>query len=134
MKLQEILLEFSPSFLRWYRLKLTLDFPTILSFIPDNGKLLDIGCGVGSLDYEIGKMKSHLEILGVDIDISSIRLAERHHKIKNVSYVAKPLKEIDGKFDCIIIIDVLHHISLDDKKIVFEECIDRLSPSGYLYY
>ncbi|MGD9405393.1 MAG: class I SAM-dependent methyltransferase, partial [Anaerolineae bacterium] len=76
--IQYVLLERAPRFLKWYRTRFTLDWPRLVSYLPEEGSVLDIGCGVGLVDHELGQIRPHLEILGTDISTESIARARQH--------------------------------------------------------
>jgi len=80
------------------------------------GSVLDIGCGTGDLaDYYKG------EYLGVDISDVAVQLAKdsrrKDARFKEVDLL-KPLAEGLGKFDTIVLAEVLEHI--DDDTVLFE--------------
>src|SRR2546428_9619145 len=73
------LLPLSPSLMRFYRTRILIDLPTLLEFLPLDGRLLDVGCGTGLLDYAIARRRPHLKILGIDIDERAVELASRYN-------------------------------------------------------
>ena len=94
--LQYYILKTSPSFLRWYRTRLLLDWERLSSFLPAQGKLLDVGCGVGLLEYEIARSKPGLSVLGIDIVPESIELARSYHAQPNIDYACQSLQSVEG--------------------------------------
>lgn len=90
-------------------------------------KVLDIGCGVGTIDFYLSK-KGH-EILGIDISKKAIETARENAMLLKVD---KRLRFISGNFlatkinetfDAIIILEVLEHI--DDNEAM--KVVNRLS-------
>ncbi|MGE0405782.1 MAG: class I SAM-dependent methyltransferase [Candidatus Korobacteraceae bacterium] len=89
----------------------SMDFPrrisrlaTLISdLIPANARVLDIGCGDGSLDQLLMARRPDITIEGVDV------------LVREVTHI--PVRQFDGKqlpfpdksFDCAIFVDVLHH-------------------------
>lgn len=130
--IQYKLLKFSPKLLRLYRTRLTLDWPTLKSYLPVQGRLLDVGCGVGSLDYEIARARPQLNVLGIDISPENITLAQKHHALPNVDYQFVRLESVQGQFDCILFVDVFHHVPLTEHDALLLECVRLLTPGGYV--
>lgn len=100
----------------------------------ENGRVLDIGCGVGTLDFYLANKK--YSVLGVDISKKVIDLCIRNSQLlglnfnttfKNLNF---PEQNFDEKFDYIICSEVLEHL-VDDKKAL--SCIFKLlKPNGVL--
>ena len=70
--IQYIIIRNSPKFLRWYRIRLTLDWNRLKRYLPIEGEMLDVGCGTGMIDYELAQNRPKLNILGVDVNKKSI--------------------------------------------------------------
>ena len=49
------------------------DIDTIVSWVPEGGKVLDLGCGDGELLHRL-QAEKRVEGLGVDIDLSLIHI------------------------------------------------------------
>ena len=96
-----------------------------LSRIKGEGKVLDIGCGNGSL---LDLLPPSLEKYGVEIAESAVAEA----KTKNIKVFSMPweLAEFDCQFDLIIALDFLEHIT--DPWFSFKKMVDFLRPDGLL--
>jgi 2-polyprenyl-6-hydroxyphenyl methylase/3-demethylubiquinone-9 3-methyltransferase len=129
--LQYRLLERSPRLLRWYRTRLTLDWGRLLKYLPAHGRVLDVGCGVGSLDYEIGRT-CMIKVLGIDVNPTSIDFARRYHSRPNVEFAAVELDAVEGLFDCVLFVDVFHHVPPAEHKSLLDTCVRLLAPGGYV--
>lgn len=81
----------------------------VLTFIPKKSKLLDIGCGNGTLIYLISKFNKIDYAYGYDISKQAIKnslLANTNVDKYQISY-----KKIQPKnFNIITLLDVIHHI------------------------
>jgi 2-polyprenyl-3-methyl-5-hydroxy-6-metoxy-1,4-benzoquinol methylase len=126
------LLKISPRLLRLYRTQFLLDSLKIIKMIPNTGKLLDVGCGVGLLDYKIGQLSPELSIFGIDINKRSVELAKAYNLLPNIKYLCTPLKSIEGKFNCILFVDVFHHVEPIQYRELLETSSQLLSPKGFL--
>ena len=72
-------------------------------------RILDIGCGAGSVSGELVK-RGH-EVHGLDIMKPAVDRAKRrgiHGQIYDVNHVPLPFK--DNTFDCILALDILEHL------------------------
>lgn len=130
--IQYALIKRSPQFLRWYRTRIMLDWHRLRAYLPTRGRLLDVGCGVGSLDYEIARGHPALDVLGIDIDWTSIALAQRYNSAPNMRYEHKMLQSVEGQFDCILFIDVFHHVPPEEQSALVQACAGLLAPGGYV--
>lgn len=130
--LQYYILKKSSSFLRWYRTRLLLDWERISSFLPIQGKLLDVGCGVGLLEYEIARSKPDLSVFGIDIVPESIELARSYHAQSNIDYACQPIQSVEGLFDCVLFVDVFHHVDPGQYAVMLEASKRLLAPDGYV--
>lgn len=101
-----------------YRIKKTLIFADVRK----NSKILDIGCGTGSLLYELSKDNS-LELHGIDLSKEMIKIAKEKLKNKallkigNVNFLLRKYKI--NYFDYIFIEDAFHHLPNQEKLIVW---------------
>lgn len=130
--IQYSLLDRYPRFLRWYRTRITLDWKRLTSYLPVEGSVLDIGCGVGLVDYELAKIRPKVNVLGTDISARSIAMAKVHHKLPNVDFECVDLQSVQGPFDCVLLIDVLHHVHPDELMGLLDAASLLLSDRGYL--
>ena len=82
-----------------------------------NLKILDAGAGTGHRIINVAKYFSNCKFVGADISKKSLEIAnelKRKNKIKNIDFVQKDiLTNITklGKFDTILCMGVLHHLS-----------------------
>ena len=100
-----------------------------------SGKVLDVGCGYGTIDIILGKLVD-AEFLGVDVNRRALHLAEmnkKENKVNNVSFLESSCYEnVEGKFNVIITNPPIRA----GKKIVYEIVMgakDYLEKDGTLY-
>ena len=73
--------------------------------------IIDIGCGVGGVIYELSKnYKNSLELLGVDYSDNVIEKAKEIFDSKVNFKSIKNLKEINSNYDLAIVMDVFEHV------------------------
>lgn len=102
-------------------------------YLPKNPRVLDVGCGVGTIDFFISKkVKS---VLGIDISEHSIKLAGENSKLlllKNLNYKSIDLISLRTikKFDVVICSEVLEHLKRDIQTV--QKIYRLLKPGGTL--
>jgi len=115
--------------------------PKLLSvmdlLLPDEGRILDVGCGFGLFAAYFGQTDPRRRIVGVDPNARRIALAQRvaerlgleQHRfhVGDVRDVA-----LEGVFDAAYVLDVMHHIPAADQRAVLERMRDLLVPGGVL--
>jgi len=74
--------------------------------------VLDVGCGIGSLSYDIAD-RSQAIVLGMDINPLNISKAQKYFSHPRVEYrVGDVLKDLPGQsFDVIVLSNILEHLS-----------------------
>jgi 2-polyprenyl-3-methyl-5-hydroxy-6-metoxy-1,4-benzoquinol methylase len=104
--------------------------------LPEEGRILDVGCGFGLWSAYFGQMQPARRIVGVDRSEPRVRMAERVVAQVGVtaSFVAADVRDarVEGPFDAAYVLDVLHHIPRNDQRAVLEKLRDLLSPGGVL--
>lgn len=103
----------------------------LLARLPEDGRVLDAGCGLGSVVHVIERARPDLAVVG--LDRSTDRLADARR-----AGVAAPLGAADvarlphpdGTFDAVVCSEVLEHV--DDPAAVAEELRRVLRPGGRL--
>lgn len=96
-----------------------------LDNISNTDTVLDIGCGNGSLAYDVsGKAR---KVVAVDIEEGKIAEARRKYSRQNIDYrVADATQELGSEtFDIVILSNVLEHI---EHRVEFLKSIKNLAP------
>jgi len=92
-------------------------------------RVLDYGCGVGTLSIYLSKFA--YSVVGTDVSKRAIKIANRAKeelKINNVDFfVSDSPDKIQGKYDLIICSEVIEHL-VDDKKAIHE--LSKLCKKG----
>lgn len=90
--------------------RLSFIVETIKENAPEKGKVLDLGCGNGNISLAIGSCGYN--VLGLDLDETSIKNAKARNKFENVVFDVKNAEELDvnDKFDAIVCSEVLEHL------------------------
>jgi SAM-dependent methyltransferase len=76
---------------------------TLADFIPANARVLDIGCGSGTLAKRIMALRPDVSIEGIDV------LVRPGTEIPVTEFDGDTIPWPDGHFDIALFVDVLHH-------------------------
>jgi 2-polyprenyl-3-methyl-5-hydroxy-6-metoxy-1,4-benzoquinol methylase len=118
--------------------------PKLLSvmdlLLPDEGRILDVGCGFGLFASYFGQMQPRRRIVGVDPNARRIRLATHVAEAVGLTGANAPSfhvgdvrdAQLVGPFAGIYVLDVMHHIPKVDQVPVLERLRDLLVPGGVL--
>lgn len=115
--------------------------PKLLSvldlLLPEEGRILDIGCGFGLFAAYFAQTQRARQIIGVDPDGRRTQMAKRTFEklgLEGHSFIAGDARstEVQGPFDAVYILDVMHHIPKDDQVALLRRLHDLLAPHGVL--
>jgi len=109
-----------------------------------NGKVLDVGTGLGRVAIEIAKRFPEAQVIGVDTWAKGWKLfgmtkagAEKNARIERVSDrctfqngSALDLPFEDGEFQLVVSSFAFHEIKVPDRTVLLKEAIRVLAPSG----
>lgn len=114
-------------------------FDPIIAAVPEGSRVLDVGCGVGSLLVELGLAGRIQRGTGCDINASSIavaRKAARRVKAAQLDFLSIAGHEDipTDHVDVVCMVDVMHHIPLPIREAFFSTCASRVRPGGRLVY
>ncbi|MCB9813111.1 MAG: methyltransferase domain-containing protein [Pseudomonadales bacterium] len=95
-------------------------------------KILDVGCGVGTLALYFASLGANVR--GIDVSQRAIDICKNAKKqlgLKNVTFEKKLLKKGQGKFGLVIVTEVIEHIENESKFL--NEIRSQLIDHGLLY-
>jgi ubiquinone/menaquinone biosynthesis C-methylase UbiE len=101
-------------------------------------RVLDLGCGTGTLTIMIKKAHPDSEVIGLDGDPQVLDIARRKAKEHGVSIefdqgMAYQLPYSDAYFDRVLSSMVFHHLATHDKERTLAEIYRVLKPDGELH-
>ncbi len=96
--------------------------------LPDQGRLLDVGCGNGALLSQFSRLRPHWTAIGTEFNQKYVAEVERIPGVESVH--TGPLEELEGSFDLATMVHVLEHIPGPGG--VLDCLLARLNPGGHL--
>ena len=117
--------------------KLSCPFREIDKIIPEEGKILDLGCGFGASALFFSISGAHRKVAGLDCEAGRISIAKEYARTKNINncvFLKGDILDCDygGAYDCILLVDVLYQLELKEKAKVIEKCYNALNKDGSL--
>lgn len=114
------------------RLFITAPFDALMKHIPEEGFIVDLGCGYGIFANLLGLISAKRKILGVDMD--GVKISHAPKGIANVEFKNADITKIEiPPADCVLLIHVLHHLdSYEQQKPLVEDCLAKLRSGGKL--
>lgn len=101
---------------------------------PNSKKILDLGCGIGWSTYEISRFFTESQVDGIDLSTNSIKVADTLFKLNNNGFsksdVTKESFGNNNTYDSIVMIDVLEHIPLNERKQFIDSINSILSDNN----
>jgi SAM-dependent methyltransferase len=104
----------------------------IFSKVPDRSRVLDFGCGPGTLAC---LKRKNCEITGLDLSPAALDIARRINRYDRV--FCTDIFGFDHEthyFDCIVSLDVFGHIPFSEKDAVIGRLKDFLKPGGVMLH
>ena len=85
---------------------------------PVRGKVLDVGCGAGSVAKAVKRERPDLHVVGCDVSSSALAVAEASPEgVDFLPAQAEKLPFADGEFDFVWVFDVLEHVENPERML-----------------
>lgn len=127
------------TFLRVVMKEIKLKSQLIAQLDPkDDDRILDFGCGTGTLTLMIKKASPGCVVYGIDIDPQGLEIAEKKARRERVDvhliqYDGVTLPFADESFDKVVTSLMIHHLSNEEKIPIFRELHRVLKKGGELH-
>ena len=108
----------------------------IESWVPNARRILELGCGEGAVTERLARSYPDAAITGIDIDPAAGRLYDG--PTERVRFLTCTIQEFaasdPGKFDLIVLADVLHHVPISLRQPLLDTARTLLSADGQLAF
>ena len=106
--------------------------------IQTGSRVLDLGCGTGTLTILIKEGQPEAEVVGIDVDLRTLGIARK--KVARAGFditldlgSASKLPYSDDSFDRVVSSLVFHHLTPENKVRTLKEILRVLKPEGELH-
>ncbi|MFB3897123.1 MAG: methyltransferase domain-containing protein [bacterium] len=99
-------------------------------------KVLDLGCGTGTISYLIHQRYPNMELTCVDVSQQMLEVAkDKLKRVKKVTFILGDFHSyrITGKFDAIVSSLALHHLESEQDRDIFYTSIYQSLKSGGIF-
>lgn len=99
-------------------------------------RILELGCGTGSLSTAIARALPSAEVTGIDIDPRALTIAKNKPGAERVEWLRANVLDQPpepGTWDCVVISLVLHHLMPADQPAALQAARSALRPGGTLH-
>ena len=93
------------------------------------GSVLEVGAGIGSFTNNYSSLENN-SITLTEIDNNNYKIIKERFKNRNYFFYQSVTKELKGKFNTIMYLNVLEHIEKDTVEI--NDALEKLDDNGYL--
>lgn len=115
-------------------------FEALISRVPRNASVLDVGCGDGLFLNTLGLVDQTVTGLGIDSNAVAIESAMQAcgnaDRTQDIEFRLWQVGEAwpAGEFDVVSMIDVLHHIPTGERRSAVQEAADHVKPGGIFLF
>lgn len=104
----------------------------VARLVKKTDRILEVGCGSGLGCIFLGQHSAH--VTGIDANSTEIKEAKKINRRSNVTFEVQDLFAVkaDRKFDVIVALDVIEHMTKRDAHKFLSAMISHLQPSGML--
>ena len=101
---------------------------------PSSGdRILDLGCGTGTLTLMLHRANPASEIVGIDADTKALSIAQSKatsHSVRFLQSLSNHLPCANSSFDKVVCSLFFHHLNDPEKRDTLEEVSRVLAPAG----
>ncbi|HET7875456.1 MAG TPA: class I SAM-dependent methyltransferase [Methylomirabilota bacterium] len=106
-------------------------------YLPERGRVLDLGCGFGLFSLYFASVRPGLAIEGLDLNARRIAIARRAAArlgLGNVRYEVGDVRDFRGgaAYDAAYMLDIVHHIPEETVRPLLEQVAKTLPAGGRL--
>lgn len=104
--------------------------PRILEILRGNNlsSVLDVGCGVGALTLEVAKFSD--KITGIDISSTSIEIAKKQNKTRNIEYKVMHAEALNNKDEYSLVYSNMVLMNMPDIRVALNSIYSSMKPKA----
>jgi len=123
--------------LEWYmriKLKLEANYTLFNQLLPLKGKIVDIGCGYGFMNYMLSFLSEERLLTGIDYDEEKIEVAKHcFSKNERLNFITADIKKFElPEADAFVLSDVLHYLPAEEQENLLNKCFEKLNEGGVI--
>jgi 1-acyl-sn-glycerol-3-phosphate acyltransferase len=123
------------SYVAW-KLRLDPIHRSIDELVPEEGLVLDLGCGYGLMTNILARKSRHRYVIGMDYDTRKIAVAKQSGRLnQNAEFQLSNL--FDAQYpqaECVVLVDVLHYWPLEKQLLIISKACGCLKDDGILVF
>ena len=96
-----------------------------------NMKVIDIGCGFGSLAQHLAK-RYNVYVIGVTLSKEQKSYADKHFPHPKITIELKDYRHVRGQFDRVYSVGMFEHVRRSNYKEYYDKCYELLKPDGIM--
>jgi len=103
------------------------------SYVPLDGKVLDVACGIGYGSYIISKDSAAKEIVAVDVSEDALEYGRKYYQTEKIKFVQGDCHTVllpDDYFDLVVSFETVEH--LEQPELFLRRLNKSLKSDGYL--
>lgn len=123
----------------WYvkvKTKMEDSYSFFHSVLPREGRITDIGCGMGQMDFMLSMYCPERRIIGIDYDADKIAVAQNSWLLKNLpdlEFRCGNASECElPESNAFVISDMLHYLDVEAQEALIRRCAEKLLPGGMI--
>lgn len=104
----------------------------LVGLLPENGKVLDLGCGMGGNSAFLAERG--FDVTAIDNDKENIEYIKKNYS--KINAVNKDILDFDfpeQEYDLVLAINLLHFFKLEDIKLLMNKILKSLKNNGLIY-
>ena len=109
-------------------------FEEVMRYVPQSGRVLDLGCGFGALAQLLAAESSKRYVVGIEQMAHRVAIARQAaQSLPNVHFIQGDIHQVHFDLaDCIVMNDVLHHVPHTLQIPLLKKCYESLPSGGLL--
>lgn len=106
--------------------------PKIAAYVPDQGVIVDLGCGHGLFTQLLACEEPRRDVIGIDLDAHKVALAQQL-ALPNLRFIVGDVAQTDvPPAQAVTILDVFYLVPYAVQEHLLAVCAEKLAPGGVI--